>query len=295
VAGLILLLTFVHCSKDDPDTSGNLPGQNEPGASVLRSFENLYPEAESVVWSVEEGYHIADFMFTSQKASAWFESNGGLALEKMPASYREEIAPVVSEAFSRTSYASWTIKEACVLSRRGLEAVYELGVTNNRIVSNLYFTRYGDLIKIIDDVHPRTDTPINIPAALSAEVKRRFPNAQIVDISVVDAINSEISVGMVENTVYKNAVFNKYFVWVVSFWNVTEETIPPVVWTGFQATSYAALPLLRIRGMQTATATFYLFYVINNNRTMIVEFNSQGQLVSTVSRNHPMARYLLLR
>jgi hypothetical protein len=293
----LILLTCVNCSQENPGTMDDDTTDNKvvPGAQVLSTFENRYPGASQVVWNIEEGYYVADFALNSRTASAWFGTNGEWRLGRIPTPYREEIEPVVSEAFSHTAYAEWEIKEAYTLNRRDLMSVYTLSVENKEVRSNLYFTPYGDLIKIIDDVHHRTDVPITVPTALLNEVSKLFANVAIVDMMVIDVINSEINMGLVEDETYLTAIFSKDYTWIVSFWNLTQKTLPPVVWNSFQLSAYSGLPLSRIRKMQTPITATYLFYLIKDNKTMIVEFNSLGQLVSIVSRNHIMAKYLFLR
>jgi hypothetical protein len=260
---------------------------------VQQAFDTRYPGVTGVVWSVEKSYYVADFMLDAQQASAWFGENGDWRLGKIPTSYNEQIKPVVAEALAHTSYASWKVKEAYTLNRKELSPVYAIGMTNDHILSNLYFTRNGDFIKVIDDVNSRTDVPIVIPAILSQALDKLFDEIEIADISVIDVINSEISVGLIMDETYATAIFSKNYVWIVTFWNLTTETVPPVVLKGFRSSHYANLTLSRIRSMQNATNTTYLFYLINNNKTIIAEFNRDGVLTAVISRDHVMAKYLL--
>jgi hypothetical protein len=295
------LLTLSNCLSENPGTGGgtNTPGDGDnklvPPEQVLRAFENRYPDAKQAVWAMEDGYYVADFILNQQTASAWFAADGEWSQGKIPTPYRGEIEPIVSEAFSRTTYAKWEIKETYTLNRRELMSVYLVGVGNKEILSNLYFTQYGDLIKVIDDVHLHTDVPLTIPSALFREIHSRFADAGVVDMTLIDVINSEINVGLVENQTYLTAVFSREYAWIVSFWNQTPESLPPVVWNGFQESVYSELPLSRIRKMHTPKDATYLFYLINDGKTMIAEFNSLGQLSAIMSRNHTMAKYLLLR
>jgi hypothetical protein len=291
IAGLTLLLLAACTNENGADDDTDKP--NRPTEQVLRSFEARYPSATEVAWSVEDGYYVADFRMNAQTASAWFGTNGEWTLGKIPTSYHGQVEPVVAEAFSHTTYADWEVKVAYILDRKELVPVYTISVSNNHILSNLYFTQYGDFIKVIDDVHHRTDAPITIPSALLKEINKLFNEVEIVDITVIDAINSEISVGMIKDEGYLTAIFNRNYVWIVNFWNLTPQSVPPVVWNGFKASPYADLTLSRIRAMQNATTTTYLFYLIKNNKTMIAEFNSDGRLTTVISRDHVMAKYLL--
>lgn len=297
-AGLFLL-AFASCTLGESGEGGDTTTADNnkvvPNEQVVLAFENRYPNAKQVVWNIEGGYYVAGFTLDSQEASAWFGTDGEWKQGRIPAPYHDEIEPVVSEALSRTAYAQWEIREAFSLNRNGLMSVYLLRAANKTILSNLYFTQYGDLIKVVDDVRQYTDLPLTIPSALLNAISSRFADVGIVDMTLIDAINSEINVGLVENETYLTAIFSKSYSWIVSFWNQTQRNLPPAVWNGFQASVYSELPLSRIRKMHTQADTTYLFYLINDGKTMIVEFNSLGQLTAIMSRNHAMAKYLLLR
>jgi hypothetical protein len=290
LAGLTLL-TFIHCSKEnDPEHGTNVLS---PGEQVLQAFDDRYPGATGVVWSLESGYYVADFILNQQQASAWFGANGDWRLGKITASY-QQIEPIVAKSLSHTSYASWEVKETYILNRKDLVPVYIVGMTNNQILSNLYFTRNGDFIKVIDDAGSRTDVPIVIPAALALAINMLFDDKiEIADIYVIDVINSEISVGIIKDETYATAIFDKNYVWIINLWNLTEETVPSVVMKGFRSSPYASLTLSRIRSMQDAATTTYLFYLVKNNKTMIAQFTSDGRLSTVISRDHVMAKYLL--
>jgi hypothetical protein len=287
------LLTFVYCSKENQTENPN--GAVAPGEQVQEAFDTRYPGATGVVWSAEEGYYVADFTLDAQQACAWFAPDGDWELGKMPASYSGQIEPVVRDAFAHTSYAAWKVKEAYILNRRELTSIYAVSVTNNQVLSNLYFTRNGDFIKVIDGVNHRTDVPVVIPEALLQAIGKLFDrlDIEIADISVIDVINSEISVGMIKDETYVTAIFNRNYAWIVSFWNLTPETVPPAVMEGFRSSRYAGLTLSRIRSMQRATTTTYLFYLVRDNKTLVAEFSADGTLLTAISRDHVMAKYLL--
>jgi hypothetical protein len=286
-----LTLLFVDCSKETDTVVED--DKFRPTEQVLSSFDARYPNAKEVDWSLEEGYYVADFVLDSKAASAWFGKNGEWTLGRIPASYSEQVEPIVSESLSRTAYAAWEVKGAYVLNRKQLTPVYSVNVTNSRISSNLYFTQYGDFIKVIDDVNNRTDMPVVIPSALMNAIDNLFADIDIVDVSVIDVINSEISVGMLQSETYLTSIFNKNYTWIVNFWNMTQQTIPQKVWNGFKSSPYADLPLSRIRSMESASATTYLFYLIRDNKTVIAEFNNDGRPTTVISREHVMAKYLL--
>ncbi|MDR2388966.1 MAG: PepSY-like domain-containing protein [Tannerellaceae bacterium] len=295
LVGWAIFSCLTACSGNDnlPDnTEGSSDGKFRPAESIVRAFESRYPEATQVSWEEENGYYVADFVMNSRTASAWFGANGEWRLGRIPVAYGE-VEPIVADAFALTSYAEWEVKEAYTLNRKELVPVYTLNVTNTHTLSNLYFTRNGDFIKVIDDVNNHTDAPVVIPTALIGAINQLYSNVEIADISVIDVINLEISVGLLQDETYLTAIFSKNYNWIVTFRNLTVASLPPAVWAGFNASPYASLPLSRIRAMQSATATTYLFYLIKNNKTMIAEFNSDGRLTTVISRDHVMAKYLL--
>jgi hypothetical protein len=294
-AACFTLLLLVNCtSNSHVDNPGSEENKVVPGEQIVKAFDARYSNATHVSWSTEEGYFVADFLLNSQTANAWFSKQGEWLLEKTTTLY-DHIEPVVSEAFDRTTYAKWKIKEVYVLDRKSLTPIYGLSVTSGSTTSNLYFTLYGDFIKVLDDVHNHTDMPIVVPSALLSVIHSIFGSPEIVDVSIIDVINSEVSAGLIDDMLFKTAIFSRNYTWIVNFWDVTAQTMPDVVWAGFNTSIYSKLRLLRMRAMETSTSLSYLFYLDNNGKSMVAEFNEKGQLLTIISRNHPMAKYLLMR
>ncbi|GHT34099.1 hypothetical protein AGMMS49574_21000 [Bacteroidia bacterium] len=297
VVSCLILLLFFSCSSEYGGDSGDV---NKPDVStvvppgqVLRSFDSRYPTAYQVVWSLVSGNYVADFNFNSRQTSSWFSDQGDWLLEKLAVPYNQ-IEPVVSKALLQTSYGRWDVDDSYILDRKDFTPIYCVCVTNKSTLSNIYFTVYGDFIKVIGDVNYRTDIPVTVPPTILKELNRLFESPEIVDISMVDIVYSEVSAGVVESMQLKTAIFTRGYEWIVNFWDLTGQTMPEAVLTGFKNSIYALDPVLRMRAMQTETGTTFLFYLNHEGKTIVAEYNAKGQLITVVTRNHVLAKQILM-
>jgi hypothetical protein len=298
VVSCLILLLFFSCSGEYQ--GGDSGGVNKPGGAtvvpperVLRSFDSRYSAADQIIWSLVNGNYVADFSFNSRQASSWFSDEGDWLLEKLAVPYNQ-IEPVVSKALKQTSYGKWEVDNSYILDRKDFTPVYCVCVTNKSTLSNIYFTVYGDFIKAINDVYYRTDIPVTVPPTILKELNRLFKSPEIVDISMVDIVYSEVSAGVVESMQLKTAVFTKGYEWIVNFWDLTDQTMPEAVLTGFANSIYASDPVLRMRAMQTETGTTFLFYLNHEKKTIVAEYNAHGQLTTVITRNHALAKAILM-
>lgn len=287
VSMISITLSFTNCTETSGATEEPETVENDiPNESVLRTFENMYGDAQSVKWSIQgDDYYIADFVLDSWPATAWFSKQGEWALGKVSTSLNE-IESLVLKAFSQTDYSVWNIDDAHVLERKGLSKVYLLGVANNNEKSKLYFTKYGDFVKAIDDSTDHVDMPVDIPSQLLQTVNQLFSEPEIVDITENDEWMTEINVGILENTAYKVAALDSSYEWLSTFWNLTESTVPSAVWQGFAASEYAEAEykLIGIKAMQDSDSISYIFYVEDKeNKDYVLSFDANGVLHSIIS------------
>ncbi|GHV52922.1 hypothetical protein FACS1894181_16430 [Bacteroidia bacterium] len=300
-AALAAFFLYAACSEENgAEPPGGTPVL-EPGEQVLYTFRQDYSEASAVKWSIKKDYYVADFEMSANsytsahKFRVWFTKEGTLMVEKMYIPFAQ-LGEAVYESFLKTSYASWDVNPtAYLLMRRGLVQISGISVTKNGKVSNLYFTMEGDFIRASDDFREYSDAPVTIPQQLVNNLNAMYDKPSLVDIAVVDLVNSEISVGVLAGGHFITAVFFNNYDWIVSFWNLSLDEMPPAVAEGFKKSSYAGYPLLSSRAMEVKAGVSYLFYVNRDGKTVIAEFNRNGQLTAELSRSQHITKFLLTR
>ena len=300
VIAVVTALALPSCSSGDPDdnyggsSSGQTPHALEPGDQVMYAFHRDYPTALQATWSMRENYYVADFQADGNRYRTWFAKEGIRLVEKKYIAYAD-LPPAVIDAFAQTGYGSWDIRTTYLLSRKDFAGINGISVIRNGKISNLYFTVNGNYIRVADDFSEYSDAPVNVPSALQNQINKLFNFPELVDLSIIDMINSEISVGIISEDHFVTAVFTNDYYWIVNFWEVTLDELPEAVRNGFLKSTYSTLPFIQSRVMETTSGRTYLFYVVKNSKTIIVEFNGQGQAQTELSRKHAITKYLLIR
>ncbi|MDR2497549.1 MAG: PepSY-like domain-containing protein [Tannerellaceae bacterium] len=295
IIAIIAAILISSCSSQEEDIDGG--GTSTalvPGEQVLHTFNADYPNATNTLWSIRRDYFVADFTAGANQYRTWFTKEGVRVVEKKYITYGDLDSKVI-DAFMRTNYASWDIRKTYQLARRNFATISGISVILNGRISNLYFTMNGDYIRVADDFSEYSDAPINVPQALQTEINDMFDQPTIVDLAFVDVVNSEISVGLITDEHFITAFFTKDFYWIVNFWEVSLSELPEAVQNGYLNSRYSQLPLIHIRIMESPGYSSYLFYVVRDGKTVIIEFNAAGQATTELSRQHVMTKYLLTR
>ncbi|MDR0430305.1 MAG: PepSY-like domain-containing protein [Tannerellaceae bacterium] len=271
-------------SHDSLDNKKPTSPETIPHEQVIRSFENKYGNVQNIDWNIYENrYYVAEFTINTRPAIAWFSKEGKWILGKTETS-AHEIEPVISKAFSSSGYADWNIENRHILERRGLSTVYMLEVSNDNKKTNLYFTKYGDFIKVMDNVGTYTDMPVTIPEEINRKISLLFNDPEITDITWHNEIINEISVGVLENASYKVAALDSKYEWLSTFWELDKNTVPEVVWDAFLQTKYAAYKLTSIKAREGVNKMSFIFYVESDSKKeYILSFDPNGVLHAIVS------------
>ncbi|MDR2534200.1 MAG: PepSY-like domain-containing protein [Tannerellaceae bacterium] len=299
VIAFACLLAFSSCSSEPDDnpggsSSGETPQALKPSDQVTNSFHSLYPTALQVTWSIRQNYYVADFQAHGSRYRTWFTMEGVMVVEKKYISYAE-LPPAVVEAFSQTSYRAWDIRTTYLLSRKDFAGINGISVILNGKISNLYFTVNGNYIRVADDFSEYSDSPVNVPPALQNQINSMFNLPELVDLSFIDLMSSEISVGIISDRHFVTAVFSSNYSWIVNFWEMALDELPDAVREGYLKSPYATFPCLHSRVMETPLGVSYLFYIVRNSKTIIIEFDAKGHAITELSRKHAITKYLLIR
>jgi hypothetical protein len=293
---LVFFTILPSCSPDTPSGKEGGEGGIHPGKEVLSSLEELFPDISpgEVTWSEKQLYYIADFMNKANPTRVWLTKDEGHWMVIKSGISLSNVAPEILSTFFRTAYSAWEIKSAYMLTRKDLEDVCEVCVTRNDNISCLYFSTRGDYIRANDDFREYSDRPVTISQELQAALDNLFDNPAIVDISVIDVIDSEISVGVMDGEEFVTSVFYSNYDWIVNFRDIQPSDLPPAVSLGFETSAYCELRLVHCRTMETDGYKSYLFYVLDgNSRLVIAEFNESGRLTAELSKSHTITKYLV--
>lgn len=288
------LLCCMACStttNDEPEpgetateNGQTVEGIDTPNEQTEETFENMYGSNVVADWKLfKDEYYVAEFGGASNETTAWFNKQGECVLEDAPAP-TNEVLPIVSEALTTTKYADWKVTDAATLTQKELSKEYTLEMTNDSIESELYFSRQGDFVKAIDDAENHIDTPAIVPEKIAQLIDTLYNAPEVVDISANKSLSSVISVGLLDNSIYKIASFSNAYDWISTLWNIDKSDLPAAVWDGFVNSEYSQHQLLSIREQTTPEDITYVFYLADNiHKIMAVSFNANGTPTHSIS------------
>ena len=156
--GLFLLAAaslnaFASCDDDDRHESN--PQRNGVSELVVKTFNEMYPDAKNIEWEVKNEYAIAEFYSPSgaqgddENTKAWFDNTlGDWAMTECDIA-SSAIPQAVLTAFGASEYADWRIDDIDMVLRNGMELVYVLEVEQGERDIDLYYSEDGVLVKSI--------------------------------------------------------------------------------------------------------------------------------------------------
>ena len=267
IAGLTLF--FSGCSKNDDDHQGIIPLP-----PVENAFQEKYPDAKNPVFEIEGNYYVVDFNNEGSETTAWFTDQGVWMMEKIAISFAQ-LPAAVSTAFKQSFYSNWTVDDTYAINRLNMGIVYKIEAEQSNSEVDLYYSQYGNLIKVVDD-EINNDAPIVIPKEVSNLMEITFANAELLDIQQ-NSLGYELD--MIDNQIYKVAQLNKDYRWQSTTWAMSEQEVPQIVMQGFESSAYASDKVQSIYTLLNANGTFYLFKVSHNGQDETITFDVFGNIV----------------
>jgi hypothetical protein len=236
-----------------------------PTEAVLRTFDVKYPAAREVVWTRQSEFFVADFTTRAIPVNAWFEEKGDWRLSKRDISFRQ-LPDSVSHAFQSGSYTGWNIDKVRTLERKGMKDVYLLELDNGTKSTNVYYSEYGNLVKVQDEAHHSIDRPVQIPDALKETVNALYDDYELIDIWS-DPLG--VRVCIMESNLYKVVALDVQYNWINTMWDVTKEDVPTNVRSRFARSVYGSYPIEELKVMKNSDGIMYLFYFSDGGHSKV--------------------------
>lgn len=254
-AALAVGLTACH----DSDNGHPRPGLPQIEGVTVEAFQNRYPDAAKVQWSVRGDYAVALFYdagYQTQPAgqanvAAWFLNDEGMWMmteTRMPYS---QIPPAVSSAYAAGGYASWVVTSAARLERLNRATLYVLEAESAPNEIYLVYTAGGLLVETETEIDESFAEwlPELLPAAVLSYIATTWPDAQIL---TVDDPGDETVVTLIgaENNRFR-VWFNDRNEWSATTMPVAADALPADVTAAWEASEFA-----ESAGYRLAEATF---------------------------------------
>ena len=122
---------------------------NTPPGNVQATFKKMYPKANDIAWSQDDGYYCANFVMNGFTKNVWFNTQGQWAMTQTDLVSLDRLSPAVYNAFVSGSYASWVVDNVTMVEFPKWQAiiVIKVGQDNVDIKYQLFYTPQGVLLK----------------------------------------------------------------------------------------------------------------------------------------------------
>lgn len=120
-----------------------------PPANVAAAFKKMYPQANDIAWSADDGYYCANFVMNGFTKNVWFNVQGQWEMTQTDLVGLDRLTPAVYNAFTFSPYASWVVEDVTMVEFPKWQAilVIEVGQANVDIKYQLFYTPKGMLLK----------------------------------------------------------------------------------------------------------------------------------------------------
>ena len=81
-----------------------------PPGNVQAAFKKMYPKANGVAWSQDDGYYCANFVMNGFTKNVWFNTQAQWQMTQTDLVSLDRVTPTVYNAFVSGPYASWAVR-----------------------------------------------------------------------------------------------------------------------------------------------------------------------------------------
>lgn len=120
-----------------------------PPGNVKAAFKKMYPKANDVAWSQDDGYYCANFVMSGFTKNVWLNAQAQWQMTQTDLVSLDRLSPKVYNAFVFGPYASWVVEDVTMVEFPRWQAiiVIKVGVDNVDIKYQLFYTPQGMLLK----------------------------------------------------------------------------------------------------------------------------------------------------
>ena len=118
-------------------------------SNIQTTFKKMYPKANGVAWSQDDGYYCANFVMNGFTKNVWFDAQAQWQMIQTDLVGLDQLSPTVYNAFVSSSYASWVVDDVTMVEFPKWQAiiVIKVGQDNVDIQYQLFYTPQGVLLR----------------------------------------------------------------------------------------------------------------------------------------------------
>ena len=119
-------------------------------ANVQAALKKIYPTADDIAWSRDEGYYEADFMMNGFDTKVWFNSEAQWVMKQTDWVTMDEVPPAVYNAFAASQYSGEMVQNVTWVQFPEWQAIVavEVGMANLQTKYQILFTPNGEILRV---------------------------------------------------------------------------------------------------------------------------------------------------
>lgn len=82
-----------------------------PPGNIQTAFKKMYPKANGIAWSQDDGYYCANFVMNGFTKNVWFNTQAQWQMTQTDLVSLDRVTPTVYNAFVSSPYASWVVND----------------------------------------------------------------------------------------------------------------------------------------------------------------------------------------
>ena len=120
-----------------------------PPGNIQAAFKKMYPKANGIAWSQDDGYYCANFVMNGFTKNVWFNTQAQWQMTQTDLVSLDRVTPTVYNAFVSGPYASWVVNDVTMVEFPKWQAiiVIKVGQDNVDIKYQLFYSPQGMLLK----------------------------------------------------------------------------------------------------------------------------------------------------
>ena len=118
-------------------------------ANVQAALKKMYPTADDIAWSQDDGYYVADFMMNGFDTKVWFADDAKWVMKQTDWGTMDEVPAAVFNTFAASQFAGGMVQNVVWVQFPEWQpiAAIQVGMANVQTKYQLLLTPYGDILR----------------------------------------------------------------------------------------------------------------------------------------------------
>lgn len=117
--------------------------------SVQVALKKMYPTADGIAWSRDEGYYVADFMMNGFDTKVWFNSDAEWVMKQTDWETMDEVPAAVFNAFAASQFSGGMVQNVIWVQFPKWQPIVAIvvGMANVQTKYQILFTPNGEILR----------------------------------------------------------------------------------------------------------------------------------------------------